>query len=239
MTKFEKKSKIEPFGTNSSCGGKVISYFLLLLAASVTRLFSRLCLRLEVIGSQNVPKEVGVLMVANHQTLIDSFFIGAHFLPLGYLALHPKLYLWNTPEFKNFFKTKLMAWIFRHLRCEPVYRGNRDRGVLENTFQRLTEILQNGNLLIFFEGTRTRNGDIGPAKSGVAELIIRAKPRLIVPVKIIGFDQVLPVGSKFVRIGKRVKIIFGQPVDPQTIFPDNETCRKKISARVRELVMNI
>lgn len=218
----------------------MISYLLLILAALVTRLFSRLFLKLEIVGGENVPKTKGVLVIANHQTLIDSFFIGAFFLPLAYQALHPSVILWNAPEFKNFFRTKLQAWIFRKLRCEPVFRGTTSREVLEATFTRLRSILTRSNLLYFFEGTRSRNGEIGQAKSGIAKLITIAKPSWVLPVKIIGFDQILPVGSSFVRIGKKVKIIFGRPIKPNYLLLKSEsTGRKGLGNLIRQLVMDL
>ena len=94
----------------------MVSYFFLTVGGGLTWLFTKLFLKLKITGRQNVPgKTVGLMLVANHQSLADSFFIMTFWQPFWQQILHPKIIPWNTPETSNFFKTPLLKFIFKHL----------------------------------------------------------------------------------------------------------------------------
>jgi 1-acyl-sn-glycerol-3-phosphate acyltransferase len=65
---------------------------------------------------------------------------------------------------------------------------------------------------VYPEGTRTRTGEIGRGKIGVGRLVRESGARVI-PCYHHGLDQVLPIGHKFPRLGKRVHIWIGESLD--------------------------
>jgi 1-acyl-sn-glycerol-3-phosphate acyltransferase len=67
------------------------------------------------------------------------------------------------------------------------------------------------SVLLFPEGTRTRDGQLGPFKKGGFHLAIQAGVP-IVPVALVGTRALMPRGSLFVRSGE-VRVILGQPVE--------------------------
>ena len=94
-------------------------------------------------------------------------------------------------------------------------------------------INQRWNLLMYPEGTRSRDGRIGKLRSGAAALASQ-HGLAIVPIYVTGTHDVMPVGRywpKFQPGFKRhpVEISFGPPIRPQ-----GEEHRSEVMERVRE-----
>jgi 1-acyl-sn-glycerol-3-phosphate acyltransferase len=68
---------------------------------------------------------------------------------------------------------------------------------------------QGGTVHVFPEGTRTRSGDLGKGKIGVGRMV-RETGAKVIPCYHSGLNQVLPIGHKIPRIGKRVRIHVGK-----------------------------
>ena len=66
---------------------------------------------------------------------------------------------------------------------------------------------------IYPEGTRTRDGLLHRGHTGVARLALRCNVP-IVPIGLIGTDDVQPIDSKMPKLFRVVRIRFGEPVDP-------------------------
>jgi len=66
--------------------------------------------------------------------------------------------------------------------------------------------------VLFPEGSRTRDGSVGAGRAGAGALILATQPRVI-PVAIHGMRDVLPIGKSIPRIGKRVIVSYGPPVE--------------------------
>jgi len=150
-----------------------------------------------------------LLFCSNHVSMLDDAFVGALvFMPRG---------LWNygflpyhLPEKKNFFKGPFFSWLMRAAKCVPVTRGE---GVFQPGMEKLIRLLKRGGVAyVYPEGTRTRTGEIGRGKIGVGRLVRETGARVI-PCYHFGLDQVLPIGHKIPRFGKRVKIWIGEALD--------------------------
>ena len=76
-------------------------------------------------------------------------------------------------------------------------------------------IAQRWSLVIFAEGTRSRDGTVGKLHSGAA--VLAAERELpIVPVHVAGTHESMPVGRAWPRWGRRpVTIAFGAPIRPR------------------------
>jgi 1-acyl-sn-glycerol-3-phosphate acyltransferase len=70
-----------------------------------------------------------------------------------------------------------------------------------------------GVFAIYPEGTRTRDGYLHRGHTGVARLALRSGAP-VVPVGLVGTDEVQPVDRRVPRVGKRVTIRFGAAIDP-------------------------
>ena len=184
-----------------------ISYVVVNISVTIMWPFWFILNRTTVIGRQNIGDWPNTLLLSNHQSMIDS-------IPIGTAAFYPKSLIkpyvipWHPAASENFFKHPTLAWISFHFRCIPVRPGRRDLKALV----RMIDVLPYGTMSIFPEGTRSRDGYVSKARPGAGLLILATQPRVI-PVAIDGMQEVLPIGKSIPRIGKRIWISFGKPVD--------------------------
>ena len=87
-------------------------------------------------------------------------------------------------------------------------------GDLAGAFEQAREVLDAGKVLaIFPEGTRPRDGQLHRGHSGAAHLALETGAPLI-PVGIIGTDQILPTGARMVRPFRKATLRIGPPIGP-------------------------
>ena len=173
------------------------SFFWKLLQSTVRPLATML-FNLKVYGRQHIPAEGGVLIVSNHQSLLDPILLPLRLdRPLNYIA--------KSELFRNWFG----SWFLRTiLNAFPVRQGQGDVRAVKETIQRLQE----GHLMnIYPEGARTADGEIAPLQRGVALIVERANA-VVVPAVIVGAFDAWPIHRWFLR-RRPVWIQFGLPMD--------------------------
>ncbi len=162
--------------------------------------------RTTVIGRRHVGEEGNTLLLANHQSMLDSFLVGlAAFYPRSWLK--PHLIPWNPAAAENFYKNPILAWLADNWKCIWVRPGRRDLHALH----RMMHVLPRGTMTLFPEGTRSRDGAVGPGRPGPGLLVLATRPRVI-PVAIEGMQEVLPIGHFVPRVFKRICGSYGPPV---------------------------
>ncbi|MEG0396346.1 MAG: lysophospholipid acyltransferase family protein [Oscillospiraceae bacterium] len=167
--------------------------------------------RIKVIGKENLIKDRGFVLCPNHISAIDPVFIviarfwGKRMLIMG------KEELFNI--------SPIISWIFRHVGVIPVQRGKGDSGAVDTAIEK---VKGGQGLLIFPEGTRTKDGNLGRLKSG-AFVVAAAANVDVIPCRIIY------KGGKM-RFFCKCTIIFGKPI-PKEKFALGEP---RSAARLRE-----
>jgi len=185
----------------------VTSYLLTNLTVTVFWVFFFVLNRTTVKGRKNVGTERNTLLLSNHQSMLDSFLVGmAAFYPRSWIQ--PRLLPWNPAAAENFYRTPILAWLADNWKCIWVQPGRRDLHALH----RMIQVLPHGVMTLFPEGTRTRDGSVGPGQAGTGLLILATRARVI-PVTIEGMREVLPIGKSIPRIFKRITVTYGPPVD--------------------------
>lgn len=208
------------------------SYLLANLAVPFILLIWFVLNRTRVYGRHRVPRETNTLLLANHQSMIDSFLLTfTAFFP--HELVRPALLPWHAAAAENFFRNRFAAWLFTQLKCIPVRPGRRDL----KTIHRSVRALRHGTMILFPEGTRSRDGTIGAGRPGAGLAILGTRPHVI-PVTLVGMDDVLPVGALFPRIGKRVAVYFGKPLDYSDLIagPRSREMAQAIVDRVMERI---
>lgn len=166
------------------------------IAVPLVWLFSHICFRIQVIGKENLPRKGGYILAPNHVSGFDPVII----LPVSRWL--PKLVTFAKKEL--FEKNFLLTWLFKQLGGEAVRGGGKD-GV--DTMSRTIAKCKAGHgLLIFPEGTRSKDGKLGSPKSG-AFVVAAAAGVDMVPCRII-YDT--PDGRA--HFFCRVRVVFGQPI---------------------------
>lgn len=167
--------------------------------------FFKIFNRLEVIGSECVPKTGGVIVAANHTSYLDPLVIGAA------LKRHAT-YMAR----EGLFKIPLVGTFVGSFSF-PVRRGKPQPSTIKEAVKRLNK----GELIVMFpEGVRSADGNILDAKRGVGMIAAMSKVP-IVPALIKGTEKSLPVGAKVVKPAK-IKVIFGKPIEINREEPDKQ-----------------
>ncbi len=218
--------------------GKTIGRFWLLFMALLAIYIFKISNRIKVRGKKNLPKGVNILFVSNHQTLIDSFLIGISVSSLLDIFFRYDRVPFNAPDFDNFYRHPLGEQIMEMSKCIPVHRRSIKRQVIDKDISGFCEALQESNLVLFFEGTRTRDGRIGDCKYGVAKTILIAKPKFIVPIYLHDIQAIMPIksGFNFAKIygGNKGEIYIGKPI----IFSDPSNL-EVIKLEIKEAVLKL
>ncbi|HKQ48939.1 MAG TPA: lysophospholipid acyltransferase family protein [Phycisphaerae bacterium] len=173
------------------------SFFWKLLQTTV-RPLAKLLFNLKVYGHEHIPAQGGVLIVSNHQSLLDPILLPLHLKrPLNYIAK------------SELFRNRFNAWFLRSvLNAFPVRQGQGDVRAVKETIQRLQE----GHLMnIYPEGARTQDGEIAPLQRGVALIVERANA-VVVPAVIVGAFDAWPIHRRFLR-RRPIWIQFGPPMN--------------------------
>jgi len=155
-------------------------------------------------GLDNVPETGGAIFASNHLSFSDSIF-----LPL--VVPRRITFLAKADYFTGRgVKGRLTAGFFKGVGQLPIDRtgGQRSDGAIRTGLR----VLNRGDLLgLYPEGTRSPDGRLYRGKTGVARIALEAHCP-VVPVVMVGTDQVQPIGRKIPHI-RRVGVVIGAPLD--------------------------
>ncbi|MFC5993396.1 lysophospholipid acyltransferase family protein [Pseudonocardia hispaniensis] len=164
----------------------------------------RLFCRPTIEGLEHIPEAGPAILASNHLAVVDSFF-----LPL----LVPRRITFLAKR-EYFIEPGLTGWLkkqfFTGVGQVPVDRsgGSAARDAMDTAVR----LLRAGRLLgIYPEGTRSPDGRLYKGKTGVARMALEAQVPVI-PVAMIGTDQVNPIGSRMWR-PRPVHVRIGEPLD--------------------------
>ena len=184
---------------------------------------------LEIKGRENLNiiqnEKTPVIFAANHTSMLDTFAV--------YRALPFSIRL-NTfaAAAKDFFFKNYITAFFARLTFNAFAFSRK-----ENIKQSLTDfgeiINRNSNVLIYPEGTRSREGKLGEFKAGTGLMALNTDVPII-PIKIEGLHEIMPVGKLFPRLGKKAKLIIGKPIKISRMMSPIEITDKVYKA-IKEL----
>ncbi|MEU9158893.1 lysophospholipid acyltransferase family protein [Streptomyces sp. NPDC048424] len=164
----------------------------------------RTAVRLEAVGLENVPRSNGVILASNHLSIVDSTF-----LPL---VLDRQVTFMAKSEYfaGGPWPMRIISSFMQGSGQVPVDRENQ-RAAVASLDACLRVVKDGGIFCIYPEGTRSPDGRLYRAKTGVAWLALTSGAP-VVPVAMSGTDRVLPPTRALPRPAK-VKVTFGKPVD--------------------------
>jgi 1-acyl-sn-glycerol-3-phosphate acyltransferase len=192
-----------------------------IVRAALFKIF-RLFFRLRLSGVENIPREGGLIIAANHQTYLDPFWVGSPIKrPMRFLA-------WD----------RVLGWfaigrLIRWLGAWPLQVQRADA----RAYRRSVQWLRSGGALVIFpEGRRGEpDGLLQPFKHGTARLALEADVPVL-PVTIRGGEKVWSREQRVPRPG-RVEIVY-HPARRLAPLPgeDTRSCARRESEQLYEII---
>ena len=196
---------------------------------SCARIWSRLILKtgriaVEVEGLENIRPGQAAIFCVNHPSAMDIPILFVH-LPVQFRFLAKKV-LFHVP---------FLGWHLKRSGHVPVDREH-PQAAMKSFEQAVGKIHAGNSLLLFPEGGRSRDGQLGPFKRGSFLLAVQAAAPII-PITLNGTQAVLPPNSLHVRPG-RPEMIIHPPIETRGLTAKDipqlsDKVRQQIESRYR------
>lgn len=161
----------------------------------------------KTVGRENIDPNRSYIFAANHQSIFDIFLI--------YGRLNSK--------FRWVMKKELREVPFIGKTCDLMGHIFIDRSSpmkARKSLDLAEKRLKNGlSIVIFPEGTRTKDGRLGRLKRGAFKMAEELKLP-IVPVTIVGAYDVMPYGAKLIKPGK-IRLVIHKPIETTDLCSEN------------------
>jgi 1-acyl-sn-glycerol-3-phosphate acyltransferase len=183
---------------------------------AILRLLGKVYLRHSATGREQVPARGGFILAVNHASHLDPVLAGISLArPLHFVGR------------KTLFRPAVFGWFLRKLHAVSLDL----EGVGKECFREILEKLKAGSgVMLFPEGTRSRDGELGCLRSGIVYLAKNAEVP-VVPTWVEGSGRAMAPGVIIPR-PRRTSVHYGEPL----WFPadaSNEECL----AAVRESML--
>lgn len=176
--------------------------------------------RARMYNAERVPETGPVIIASNHASFLDPPLVGSCLhRGISYLAR------------ETLFRYPGIGWLLRNWDAVPVDREGGGAAGLKAILDRL---LKGGGIILFPEGTRTRDGKLQPARSGIGLVVIKSTAP-IVPVRVFGTYEAF---GKHVRIPlpHQLTVKFGRPMDFAALRTEARSCSK---ARLKQIYQQV
>ena len=164
--------------------------------------------RWRVFNAERVPLRGPVILACNHASYLDTPVIGVTvWRHINYLAR------------ESLFSVPVVGAILRSWRVVPV---DRDGGTGRGLRAILDRLEKGGAIILFPEGTRTPDGRLQPAQSGIGLAIIKSSAP-VTPARVFGSYEAFGRHMSFPR-PRRIMVKFGQPMNFDALRAEARTC---------------
>lgn len=193
------------------------SYF---IGWSCFRFVYRFYFRWRVFNPERVPVNGPVILAANHMSFLDPPLVGA--------GLHRDI---NYLARDTLFRYPGIGALLRSWNSVPV---DRDGGGAAGLRAILERLLAGGGIILFPEGTRSPDGKLQPARSGIGLTVIKSTAP-VVPVRVFGTYEAY---GRHITIPRphRIAVKYGVPLDFAASRAEAKTCSK---ARLKEIYQEV
>ncbi len=196
--------------------------FVYWLGWSFFRAFYAIYLRHRAFNPERVPKQGAVILASNHASILDPPLVG--------IGLRRECTFLARETLFNFAP---VGWLLRRWQAIPIDRdGSGAAGM-----KRILAALEKGRAVILFpEGTRTRDGQLQSVRSGIGLLAIKSEAP-VVPVRVWGTFEAMGRGVHFPK-PKRVMVKYGEPMGFAELRAEAKNCSKQRLKEIYQQVAN-
>jgi 1-acyl-sn-glycerol-3-phosphate acyltransferase len=173
-----------------------------------------------VFNAERVLQTGGVILAANHASFLDPPLVGS--------GLHRQI---NFLARASLFRYPGVGWLLRNWNSVPVERDGGGAAGLKSILDRL---LAGGAIILFPEGTRTKDGKLQPARSGIGLTVIKSDA-VVIPVRTFGTFECYNRKIKF-HLPKQLAVKYGHPMHFEKLRAEAKNCSRP---RLKEIYQEI
>jgi len=198
--------------------------FILAFSFHLLRFFIRFFADCKVSGEENIPSGNKVLFLSNHISAFDVFLV-----PWAIYSKYPNEYI-RTAGKQELFSIPFVGWLLKKVGGFPISRGRANI----SSIRTIEKYIKQSKVILYPEGTRSVDSRMKSGNRMVGRIIAVTRPT-VVPVLVEGTEKLIPVGKIFPRIGAKIEIKFGPPVNLKEEFSNPSV--KAASTMIIEKVM--
>jgi 1-acyl-sn-glycerol-3-phosphate acyltransferase len=176
--------------------------------------------RWSIFNPERVPQTGGVILASNHASFLDPPLVGS--------GLHRDI---NYLARESLFRFPGIGALLRSWNSVPV---DRDGGGAAGLRAILERLLAGGAIILFPEGTRTTDGQLQKARSGIGLTVIKSNA-VVIPVRTFGTFEAYGKNHKFPR-PKKVSVKYGEPMRFEKLRAEAKVCSKP---RLKEIYQEV
>jgi 1-acyl-sn-glycerol-3-phosphate acyltransferase len=221
-----KGSTAAPEGAPGGALAAVDSERLYKVVKAVTTPVYRALMRVKVEGGERVPRDGGVIVAANHISFFDSVAL--------LQSIPRRSFFIGKAEYMDSWTTRRL---FPAMGLIPIEREQARKAMV--ALEVAADVLRRGDVLgIYPEGTRSRDGLLHRGHTGVAQLALMSGAP-VVPVGLVGTDDIQPVGARVPRPFRKAVVRFGEPLDPASYGGTGRRRRQMLTDDLMEAIRRL
>jgi len=178
--------------------------------------------KLEISGAHHIDKKRPIIFVSNHLSYLD--------IPCLFSALPVNLHFMAKKQLK---KVPFLGWFMMATGMIFVDRKNKNKAL--KSIDKAAHLIKQGrNVLIFPEGSRSVDGEVGNFKKGAFQLALKSGSDII-PVALEGTDKIWS-GKSFRTNPGAARLVIGSPIENGSYSSDNAIL---LSKQVRQKIISL
>ena len=189
---------------------------------NLAKLVARVCFRLRVVHPGRMIENGPLILAVNHASFFDP--------PLAGICSRRDVYYLAR---KSLLEWPFFGPLFPEMNVIPVEREGNDMSALREVIKK---IKQGNGVVLFPEGTRSKDGNLQPARAGIG-LVIAKTSAPVLPMRIFGSYDAFPKNAKRLHF-PQITVVLGEPL--YFSDKDKETTTRgtyqKLSDRVMEAI---
>ena len=188
----------------------------------LTRALAHCCFDYRVINREAIPPSGGLILAMNHQSFLDP--------PLAGIACDREVYFLAR---KSLLEIPVLGGLLLDLNVIPYDQEGGDMSALKSVIR----VVKGGDAVVVFpEGTRSRDGRLLPAQSGLG-LVVAKTLAPVVPMRIFGAHEAFPRDNSKIRM-EPVTLVVGEALHftPADFKGDTKAAYKRVSETVMERI---
>jgi len=189
---------------------------------NLAKLLALVCFRMRVVHPERMVESGPLILAVNHSSFFDP--------PLAGICSRRGVYYLAR---KTLLKWPFFGPLFPAMNVIPVERDGNDMSALREVIKKIKE----GNGVVLFpEGTRSKDGKIQKARAGIG-LVIAKTGAPVLPMRIFGAYDAFPKNAKHLHF-PQITVVIGEPLffSPEEIASPTRDTYQKLSDRVMEAI---